>query len=197
MGQKAHEFFSRRKGNEPTIEVLRDRYGLSIVTSIPRPKRPEDVKGILAARRKLVLRCQEIECALSTITYTKKALQQHINKEHTKPREGPLESAEQDLALTVGPELHGRELTTGAAANPVMPSSNASGPEVPYTVAQDRTQGDKAHRSGLSTQLGKRNQPQQITSRGVRDGRISRPSTTNKRPLRDIRAKVSSKQFEG
>ncbi|KAF5967728.1 hypothetical protein FBULB1_11108 [Fusarium bulbicola] len=197
MRQKAHEFCSRRKGNEPTIEILRDRYGLSIVTSIPRPKRPEDVKEFWPPRRKRVFLCKEPECELSaTKNTTKKALQQHINEKHTKPREGSLESAQENPALAVGPGLHGRELTTGDAANLLTPSSNASSTSVPYTAAQNGTQSDQAHRSGLSTNLGKRDQPQQMTSRGVRDGRISRPSTTNKRPLRDIRAKLPSKEFE-
>ncbi|KAF5591738.1 gall11 coactivator [Fusarium pseudocircinatum] len=196
MSQKIGEFTNRRKGNEPTSELLRDRYGLSVVHYPPRPKVPADVKGLL--RGKPVFRCQEPECALSLITYTtEKAMQQHTNKEHTKPREVPLESAQQNLALTVGAELHERELTTGAAANPLMPFSNTSSTSVPYAVAQNRIQGDKANRSGLSTDLGKRNQAQQVTTRGVRDGRISRHSATSKRPVREIRAKLSSKEFEG
>ncbi|KAF5668254.1 C6 transcription factor [Fusarium denticulatum] len=197
MSQKIGEFCNQGKGNEPTIELLRDRYNISFVHSFPRPKRPEDMKGIWPPRRKRVFLCKEPECGLSATKYTtKKALQQHINEEHTKPREGPLESAQENLALAVGPELHGRELTTGATANLVMPSSIASGPSVPYTVTQDRAQDDKVHLSTISTDPGKRSQPQQITSRGVRDGRIIRPSTTNKRPLREIRAKLSSKEFE-
>ncbi|KAF5534277.1 gall11 coactivator [Fusarium napiforme] len=196
MQQKIGEFCSQLKGNESRNDVLRDKYGLPFIYSSPRMKTPEDVKWLFA-RRKQVFRCQEVECALSLITYTEKALQQHMNKEHTKPREGPLESAQQNLSLTVGAELHGGELTTGAAANFVMHSSNRSGSSVPYTVAQDRAQGGKVHRSGITTDLGKRRQPQQITSRGVLDGRISRPSTTNKRPLREICAKLSSKEFEG
>ncbi|EWG42621.1 hypothetical protein FVEG_15466 [Fusarium verticillioides 7600] len=196
MQQKIGEFCSQRKGNEPGNDVLRDKYGLPHIYYPPRPKRPEDVKWLLA-RRKRVYRCQEVECALSLITYTEKGLQQHMNKEHTKPREGPVESAQQNLSLAVGAELHGGELTTGAATNLVMPSSNASGPSVPYTVAQNGTDVDIGHRSGLSTNLVKRKQPQQITSRGVRDGRISRPSAINRRPLREIRAKSSSKEFEG
>jgi len=196
MQQKISEFCSQRKGNEPRNDVLRDKYGLPYIYIHPRPKTPEDVKWLFSRRKRRSL-CQEVECALSSITYTEKALQKHMIKEHTKPREGSLESAQQNLALTVGSELHGRELTTGAATNLVMPSSNASGPAVPYTVAQNGTQSDKAHRSSLSTNLGKRKQPQQITSRGVRDGRISRPSATNKRPLREIRAKSSSKGSEG
>ncbi|KAF5647036.1 uncharacterized protein FTJAE_1867 [Fusarium tjaetaba] len=189
MQRKISEFCSQRKGNEPRNDVLRDKYGLPFIYSSPRMKTPEDVKWLFRARRKPVYRCQEVECALSLITYTEQALQQHMNKEHTKPRQGPLESAQQNLALTVGAELHGGELTAGAAANLVMPSSDRSGPSVPYTVAQDRAQGGKVHRPGITTDLGKRRQPEQITTRGVLDGRTSRPSTTNKRPLREIRAK--------
>ncbi|KAF5574379.1 gall11 coactivator [Fusarium pseudoanthophilum] len=194
MQQKIGEFCNQRKGNEPRNDVLRDKYGLPFIYPFPQPKRPEDMKGIWPPRRKRVWRCQEVECALSLITYTEKGLQQHINTEHTKPRESPLESAQQDLSLAVGAELYGGELTTGAATNLVMPSPNASGPSVPYTVAQNGANVDIGHRSGLSTNLVKRKQPQQITSRGVRDERISRPSATSKRPLREIRAKSSSKE---
>lgn len=138
----------------------------------------------------------EPDCELSTTKFkTKKSLQQHINEEHTKPREDPLESAQKNLGLAVEPELNGREPDTGVAESLAMPSSDASSsPSMPYTVVQDRTEGDKAHRSSLSADLGKRNLPQSIATRGVHDGRIVRPSAINRASRRGRQANLSSRR---
>lgn len=144
-------------------------------------------------RRKRVWQCMEPNCELSTTKFkTKKLLQQHINKEHIKPREDALESAQENLGLAVEPELNGREPGTGVAENLAMSSSDASrSPPVPCTPAQDRTQDDKGHRSSRPADLGKRNQPEQIANRGVRDGRIVRPSAINNASRRDRQANLS------
>ncbi|KAF5614600.1 gall11 coactivator [Fusarium sp. NRRL 25303] len=195
ISQKIQEFSKQRKDSEPTLEALWNRYGIAFLPPQQRPKTPADVKDLLVMRRKRVWHCMEPDCELSTTKFkTKKALQQHINEEHTKPREDPLEYAQENLGLAVEPELNGRELDTGVVENLAMPSSDASRrPPVPCTPAQDRTQGDKAHRSSLSADLGKGNQPQQIATRGVRDGRIVRPSATNKASRRDRQANLSSR----
>ncbi|KAL5608649.1 hypothetical protein FOVSG1_003330 [Fusarium oxysporum f. sp. vasinfectum] len=223
MDQKILEFFKRRKGNEPIVKSLTDSYedmgaehikrqsqqvsdaagarARSLLSLIPRQKGAGNVIESLATRRKPVFLCKEPECEFSTTNYiTNQALQQHIYEEHTKSREDPLKFAQENLALALGLEPDGsikREPDTGAAENLVMPSSRVSkSPPVPSTIASDRTKGDKAHRSSLFADYGKRNQPQQIATRGVRDGRIIRPSTTNKPSLRDKQANLSSRGFE-
>ncbi|CVK87070.1 hypothetical protein FPRO06_06314 [Fusarium proliferatum] len=194
MTQKIVAFFKRRDEKKPTLKSISDRYDQSILSILPCPKRPEDLKEIFPPRRRRVWHCEEPECELSTTKFkTKKSLQQHINEEHAKPREDSLDSAQKNLGLAVGPELDGRESDTGVAENLVMPSSDASRSlSVPYTVAQDRTQGDKAHRPSLFANPAKRNQPQQIATRGVLDGRIVRRSAINKASQRDRQANLSS-----
>ncbi|CVK87812.1 uncharacterized protein FMAN_05343 [Fusarium mangiferae] len=196
MGQRIVRFFKRQDEKKPTLKSISDRYDQSVLSILPCPKRPEHLKELFPPRRRRVWHCEEPECELSTTKFkTKKSLQQHINEEHAKAREDPLESAQKNLGLAVGPELDGRESDTGLAENLVMPSSNASiSPSVPCITAQDRPQGDKAHHSSLAVNPGKRNQPQQITTRGVRDGRILRPSATNKASRRDRQANLSSKR---
>ncbi|SCV58325.1 uncharacterized protein FFB14_15562 [Fusarium fujikuroi] len=198
MTQKIVAFFKRRDEKKPTLKSISDRYDLSILSILPCPKRPEHLKEIFPPRRRRVWHCEEPECKLSTTKFkTKKSLQQHINDEHTKPTEYPLESAKENLGLAIEPELNGRELDTGVAENLVVPYSDASSsPSMPYTVAQDRTQADKAHPSSTSVNSGKRNPPQNITTRGVRHGRIVRPSAINKASRRGRQAKLSSRGSE-
>lgn len=115
--------------------------------SIQRPQGPP----------KPVFLCTEYDCDMSTVGFaTEHALQNHVEEEHTKPKEDPVKFVQENLALALGLEPDGslkRDLKVMDAA-PAMSVSNSKQGQTPGNLGNTPVSQDgiamKRSASGLS-----------------------------------------------
>lgn len=76
---------------------------------------------------KPIILCKEPDCEMSTQGFaSEQALQSHIEEEHMKPRENPMQFVQQNLALALGLEPDGSLRKDQKAAVEVAPSMSAT-----------------------------------------------------------------------
>ncbi len=86
-----------------------------------------EVKRAAPEPPKPVFLCKEPDCDMPAIGFpTEQALQQHVEEEHTKPKQNPVKFVQENLALALGLEPDGTLKKSAAAAEAPMMSSSAS-----------------------------------------------------------------------
>ncbi len=95
-----------------------------------------ELKRAVPEPPKPVFLCKEPDCDMPAIGFpTEQLLQQHVEEEHTKPKENPVKFVQENLALALGLEPDGTLKKTAGAEAPLMSSSASKQGQTPGNVA--------------------------------------------------------------
>lgn len=104
-----------------------------------------------------VIICKEPECELSLIGFqSEQDLQQHIQDEHTKPREDPLKFVQENLALALGLEPDGTAKKDAAADGaPAMSATESKQGQTPANMAANTPMSTEGAMNRSASNMGK------------------------------------------